>query len=83
MSNDFMKPLLLFILSLYSLFMPRKTGSTSKDISKQNKQLHAVMISVVVGFYDGFIGPGKGAFSSSIHRVDGFDFCTLPQMPKW
>jgi hypothetical protein len=37
------------------------------------------MISVV-GFYDGFIGPGTGSFSSSIHRVDGFDFCTLPQM---
>jgi uncharacterized membrane protein YfcA len=54
--------------------MPRKNFGqhVAKDISETKQILHAVMISVVVGFYDGFIGPGTGSFSSSIHRVDGF-----------
>jgi hypothetical protein len=55
MSNDFMKPLLLYFTfsSLY-LCQEKNFGQhVAKDISETKQILHAVMISVVVGFYDG------------------------------
>jgi uncharacterized membrane protein YfcA len=78
MSNDFMKPLLLFILSLLAVYTYAKKNfgqHVAKDISETKQILHAVMISVVVGFYDGFIGPGTGSFLVvAFIALMGFDF---------
>jgi hypothetical protein len=65
MSNDFMKPLLLFILSLLVIYTYAKKNfgqHIAKDVSKITQIWNAVLISIVVGFYDGFIGPGTGSF---------------------
>lgn len=78
MSNDFMKPLLLFILSLLAVYTYAKKNfgqQIAKDISETKQILNAVMISMVVGFYDGFIGPGTGSFLVvAFIALMGFDF---------
>jgi uncharacterized membrane protein YfcA len=78
MSNDFMKPLLLFILSLLAVYTYAKKNfgqQIAKDISETKQILNAVMISTVVGFYDGFIGPGTGSFLVvAFIALMGFDF---------
>lgn len=64
-SNSFMKPLLLVVLLAVAVYTYSK-----KNFGIQNKELHAhqkqmviaACISLVIGFYDGFIGPGAGSF---------------------
>ena len=77
-SNDFMKPLLLVILSLLLVYTyAKKNFGQQSDKSHSNFQqiLYAVAISVVIGFYDGFIGPGTGSFFVlAFITLLGFDF---------
>jgi uncharacterized membrane protein YfcA len=78
MSNDFMKPLLLFVLSLLAIYTYAKKNfgqHVAKEISDSKQVLNAVVISVIVGFYDGFIGPGTGSFFVvAFIALMGFDF---------
>jgi uncharacterized membrane protein YfcA len=77
-SNDFMKPLLLVILSLLVVYTyAKKNFGQQSDKSHSNFQqiLYAVLISIVIGFYDGFIGPGTGSFFVlAFITLLGFDF---------
>ena len=77
-SNDFMKPLLLVVLSLLAVytFIKKDLGLDQTKVMPQKKQiLYAVLISLGVGFYDGFIGPGTGSFLVlAFVAVLGFDF---------
>lgn len=64
-SNDFMKPVLLGILialGVYTIF--KKDFGQTKEIKlpRRTMIIFGVIISLVVGFYDGFIGPGTGTF---------------------
>ena len=78
MSNDFMKPLLLFILSLLAIYTYAKKNfgqHIAKNLSKRTQIFNAIMISFIVGFYDGFIGPGAGSFFVvAFIALMGFDF---------
>ncbi len=78
MSNDFMKPLLLFILSLLVIYTYAKKNfgqHVSRNISEKRQIGNAVLISCTVGFYDGFIGPGTGSFLVvAFIALMGFDF---------
>jgi uncharacterized membrane protein YfcA len=78
MSNDFMKPLLLFILSLLAIYTYAKKNfgqHLERNISERTQILNAVGISFIVGFYDGFIGPGTGSFLVvAFIALMGFDF---------
>jgi uncharacterized membrane protein YfcA len=78
MSNDFMKPLLLFILSLLAIYTYAKKNfgqKVERDISDRIQILNAIGISFIVGFYDGFIGPGTGSFLVvAFIALMGFDF---------
>ena len=77
-SNDFMKPLLFFILIGLAIYtFKKKNFGQQQDKSHSNQQqiLYAVIISVLVGFYDGFIGPGTGSFLVlGFVSILGFDF---------
>lgn len=77
-SNDFMKPLLLVILTLLAIytFIKKNFGQhQEKQLSVKRQILYAVAISLCVGFYDGFIGPGTGSFLVvAFVTVLGFDF---------
>jgi hypothetical protein len=77
-SNDFMKPLLLIVLSFLVLYTyTKKNFGQQSNTALSNKQLigNAILISVVIGFYDGFIGPGTGSFLVvAFISILGFDF---------
>ena len=77
-SNDFMKPLLLVILSLIAVytFVNKNFGIHQEKKLSTNKQLFlAVVMSICIGFYDGFIGPGTGSFLVlGFVAILGFDF---------
>jgi uncharacterized membrane protein YfcA len=77
-SNQFMKPLLLMVLiavAVYTYANKRFGHHTEKNHSARRQWAWAIGISVVIGFYDGFIGPGAGTFLvlAFISRL-GFDF---------
>jgi uncharacterized protein len=77
-SNDFMKPLLLVLLSFLAIYTYAKKNfgqHQERNVSRRTQILNAVAISFVVGFYDGFIGPGTGSFLVvAFITLMGFDF---------
>ncbi|OYU79237.1 MAG: hypothetical protein CFE23_15020 [Flavobacterium sp. BFFFF1] len=76
--NDFMKPLLLVVLSFMVVYTyAKKNFGQHKDKSHSTARqlLYAILISLTVGFYDGFIGPGTGSFFVvAFIALLGFDF---------
>lgn len=78
LSNDFMKPLLLFVLSLLFIYTYAKKNFGQQQHRQhlaKTQILNAITISFVVGFYDGFIGPGTGSFLVvAFISIMGFDF---------
>lgn len=76
--NDFVKPLLLVVLTLIAIytFAKKNFGTHQVRNLSENKQLFlAIIISIAIGFYDGFIGPGTGSFFVlAFVTVLGFDF---------
>jgi uncharacterized membrane protein YfcA len=77
-SNDFMKPVLLVVLvavALYTFFKKDFGQHEIKDHSRRRELVYAVFISIVIGFYDGFIGPGAGSFFIlAFISLLGYDF---------
>lgn len=77
-NNDFMKPLLLVILlALWIFTYIRKDFSTKKimNLSNAKKWILGILIAVIIGFYDGFIGPATGTFFiMGFIFLIGFDF---------
>jgi uncharacterized membrane protein YfcA len=77
-SNDFMKPILLVVLSFLVIYTYAKKNfgqQIEKNISQQRQLFNAVSISFIVGLYDGFIGPGTGSFLVvAFIAIMGFDF---------
>jgi len=62
--NDFMKPILLIVLILVAIYTYRKKNfgqQVEKNHSPRAQVIYAVLISIIIGFYDGFIGPGTGS----------------------
>ncbi len=77
-SNAFMKPVLLvvlFVVAIYT-FAKKDFGQQKlKEHSKEKELWIAILISLLIGFYDGFIGPGAGSFLIlSFIAFLGFDF---------
>ncbi|MBB1193931.1 sulfite exporter TauE/SafE family protein [Flavobacterium sp. SOK18b] len=77
-SNDFMKPVLLVVLSLLVVYTFAKKNfgqHIEKNQSTRTQIANAVGISFVIGMYDGFIGPGTGSFLVvAFIVIMGFDF---------
>lgn len=64
-SNSFMKPVLLVVLTFVAIYTYTKKnfGLKKENATAPKKEwLYAAGISLVIGFYDGFIGPGTGSF---------------------
>ena len=76
--NDFMKPLLFVVLILIAIytFVKKDFGiHQDKDLSPKMVFLRAGLMSLFIGFYDGFIGPGTGSFLVlGFVAILGFDF---------
>ena len=77
-SNHFMKPLLLLVLiavAIYTWLNKNFGNHTEKSHSVKREWWYAALISLVIGFYDGFIGPGAGSFLVlSFIVLLGYDF---------
>jgi uncharacterized membrane protein YfcA len=64
-SNDFMKPFLLVVLVAVAVytFVRKDFGQHVEKSHTEKQQLgFGCLVSLLVGFYDGFIGPGGGSF---------------------
>ena len=77
-SNDFMKPLLFGILILLAVYTFVKKDFGQHQIvafSETKILILGIVISSIIGFYDGFIGPGTGSFLVlAFISILGFDF---------
>ena len=76
--NEFMKPLLLVILigvAVYTYTKKNFGTHEEKEHSFTEKIWFSILIALVIGFYDGFIGPGAGSFLVlAFISLMGFDF---------
>ena len=77
-SNNFMKPLLLVVLTVIAIYTFAKKDfgfHVEKKLSQKRQLLLAILMSICIGFYDGFIGPGTGSFFVlGFITILGFDF---------
>jgi uncharacterized membrane protein YfcA len=77
-SNTFMKPVIFGILILVALYTFSKKDlgvATSRQLSKKKEIIFSSVFALVIGFYDGFIGPGAGSFLILFFiSMLGFDF---------
>lgn len=77
-NSDVLKPLVLIlvmVVGVYSLFS--KTIGKKNNFIKTNKKniILGIILSGIIGFYDGFFGPGAGAFLIfGIISIYGYDF---------
>ena len=64
-NNLYMKPILLFVLLAVAIYTYRKKdfGAYKESTIGKHKLIQiSILISIFIGFYDGFIGPGAGSF---------------------
>lgn len=77
-SNSFMKPLLLAVLVVVAIYTYTNKSfgiHEEKQHSAGREWLYAIVLSLSIGLYDGFIGPGAGSFLVlAFIGVFGFDF---------
>lgn len=85
-SNVAFKPLVLVILVLVALYTLRnkKLGQNhAPRLSEGRQQLAGALIGAVLGFYDGFMGPGTGSFLLfAFVGVLGFSFLSASASAK-
>jgi uncharacterized membrane protein YfcA len=73
-----MKPVILIVLIMVALYTYSKKDfgtHTERTHTSIEQLLYASAIGMVIGFYDGFIGPGAGSFLIiAFISMLGFDF---------
>ena len=77
-SNTYMKPVIFCVLILVALYTYTKKDfgiSAARQHKIKKEWIPASVFAVVIGFYDGFIGPGAGSFLILFFvSILGFDF---------
>lgn len=85
--NEFMKPFLLVVLTLVAVYTYTKKNfgeHSEKDHTERQHIIYASLTSFVIGFYDGFIGPGTGSFLIlSFVTLLGYDFMKASATAKF
>jgi len=67
--------IILIAVLLFTLFRPNLGAIHAPKLSHRRQMLVAALFGSVIGFYDGFIGPGTGSFLLFVFvAVIGFDF---------
>ena len=76
--SNILAPLVMFmilIVGLYSLFSKNLGLRNSYSGSSKKAQLLGMLLALVLGFYDGFFGPGTGTFLVfAMIKIFKFDF---------
>jgi len=77
-SNSFMKPIIFCVLIVVAVYTYSKKDfglAVQRSHTKRNETLYVILFALLIGFYDGFIGPGAGSFMVLFFiSVLGFDF---------
>jgi len=77
-SNSFMKPVIFCVLIVVAIYTYTKKDfgiASSKEVNATRSFWLGTVFAVIVGFYDGFIGPGTGSFLVIFFiAIFGFDF---------
>lgn len=77
-NNSFMKPILFCVLIIVAIYTYTKKDfglAVHHTLSKNRETLYALLFALLIGFYDGFIGPGAGSFMVLFFiSALGFDF---------
>lgn len=77
-SNRFMKPVILVVLIgvfIYTFSEKNFGQQVKRNFSPRRELTYALLTSCIIGFYDGFIGPGAGSFLVlAFIAVLGMDF---------
>ncbi|SOC18103.1 hypothetical protein SAMN05880501_11040 [Ureibacillus xyleni] len=77
MDPDLLKPLMLIMLALVAVYTVFKKDwgsiSTYKKLTRK-KFIGFIFLVSIIGFYDGFLGPGTGSFLIFAFLLIGFDF---------
>lgn len=77
MSNQFMKPVIFFVLLAMAVytFTKKDFGQVLQKEQIKYPMLKGILICLIIGFYDGFIGPGGGSlFVLAFIAILGYDF---------
>ena len=77
MSNQFMKPVIFFVLLAMAIytFTKKDFGQVVQKDQIKYPVIKGILICLVIGFYDGFIGPGGGSlFVLAFIAILGYDF---------
>ena len=78
MSNSFMKPIIFGVLIVVAIYTYTKKDFgtvTTTRMTHRKEFIYGSLFALVIGFYDGFIGPGAGSFLVLFFiSVLGFDF---------
>lgn len=73
-----LKPIILFVLIfilIYSIFKKDLGHAQSQPVSLKRRLIFGSILAVILGFYDGFFGPGTGSFFVlGFVVLLGFDF---------
>jgi uncharacterized membrane protein YfcA len=84
---NILKPLILILLVvivLYTLLKKDLGSVTTKSLSTSKQTLYASLIGLVIGFYDGFLGPGTGSFLMlGFVVILGFEFVQASAYSKF
>ncbi len=77
MNPELLKPLMLFMLAVVLVYTLAKKDWGSVSMEKElSPARYFIFICVIflIGFYDGFLGPGTGSFFIFAFLMIGFDF---------
>jgi uncharacterized membrane protein YfcA len=85
-ARETLRPVVLALLVLVAIytFLNRSLGMHHRPrIAARQERSLAVLVGSVFGFYDGFFGPGAGAFLIFVFvRVFGYDFLNASASAK-
>jgi hypothetical protein len=77
-SNSFMKPVIFCVLIIVAVYTYSKKNfgiASTANISQKKQFVLGAVFALLIGFYDGFIGPGAGSFMVLFFiSILGFDF---------
>lgn len=85
-ANDFLRPfiiVLLVVVAIYTFFKKDFGSLHAPRVNERNQRLIALSAGAVIGFYDGFFGPGTGSFLIFIFiGLVGFSFLAASASAK-